>query len=267
MELRPLSPALGNASPMASLLGLGTVKLGRNRGVKYPAAFDLPTEEQTRDLLRTALDVGVTLLDTAPAYGTSEARLGELLGPDRDRFSIVTKVGESFDADTGSSFDFSPEAVRASVDQSLSRLRTDRVEAVLIHSDGRDEHILDTLGTVDALRDVQAEGKTRTVGMSCKTVAGARLAIDRCDVVMLTLNLEQREMLPMIRHAGERGVGVLVKKALMSGHAAGSSEPSPIETSLALSAAEAAVSSIVVGTASPANLRANAAIIEKLGRS
>lgn len=261
MELRPLVPKLGGAGPMVSLLGLGTVKLGRNAGVKYPAAFDLPTDDQARELLHAALDLGITLLDTAPAYGTSEARLGELLGPDRDRFSIITKVGETFDADAGSTFDFTPDAVRASVDRSLARLRTDRVEAVLIHSDGRDEHILSSLGTADALRELQAEGKARTIGMSCKTPAGARLAIERLDMVMLTLNLAELEMLPMIRLAGERGVGVLIKKALMSGHAA------EIEGSFAISTQEPAVSSIVVGTKSPANLRSNAAIIERLSKA
>lgn len=262
MELR----RLGASGPMVSVLGLGTVKLGRDRGVKYPAPFVIPTDEEAAELLHTALDLGITLLDTAPAYGDSETRLGRLLGVDRERFTIVTKVGESFDNANGSSFDFSPEGVTASVRRSLARLRTDRVEVVLIHSDGSDEVILDRLGTLDALRDLKAAGLIGQVGMSCKTPAGAQRAIEACDVVMLTLNLAEREMLPLIRLAGERGVGVLIKKALMSGHAPGHDlgGRDPIEASLALSLAEPAVSSVVIGTISPGNLGRNAEIAGRL---
>ena len=85
-----------------SVLGLGTVKLGRNAGLKYPAPFELPSDAEAMALLDACAEVGVNLLDTAPAYGSSEERLGAMLRErgDRDDWVISTKVGESFDPDT-----------------------------------------------------------------------------------------------------------------------------------------------------------------------
>ncbi|PAW60753.1 MAG: aldo/keto reductase, partial [Verrucomicrobiia bacterium Tous-C2TDCM] len=102
-----------------SALGLGTVKFGRNQSVKYPTAFDLPTDEAILSLLDLAREEGINLLDTAPAYGTSEERLGQLLGSRRDEWVLVSKAGENFDG-TSSTFDFSPAAITASVERSLS---------------------------------------------------------------------------------------------------------------------------------------------------
>src|SRR5690606_39506858 len=78
MTLAHLHRPLGNTGLQASPLGLGTVKIGRNQGVKYPSGFDLPDDGQVRDLLALARGLGINLLDTAPAYGTSEERLGPL---------------------------------------------------------------------------------------------------------------------------------------------------------------------------------------------
>src|SRR3546814_6132063 len=83
--------ALGSTGLKVSPLGLGTVKFGRNQGVKYPAAFEIPDEEALAGLLDLARSLGVNLLDTAPAYGGSEERLGRLLRGQRDRWVIDRK--------------------------------------------------------------------------------------------------------------------------------------------------------------------------------
>jgi aryl-alcohol dehydrogenase-like predicted oxidoreductase len=70
---------LGRTDIDISTFGLGTVKFGRNQGLKHPTSFELPSDETLRELLACARDMGVNLLDTAPAYGYSEERLGELL--------------------------------------------------------------------------------------------------------------------------------------------------------------------------------------------
>ncbi|HCO61668.1 MAG TPA: aldo/keto reductase, partial [Porticoccaceae bacterium] len=77
---------LGNTAMEVSLLGLGTVKLGRNQGVKYPEDFNLPDDRQAVELLALARDHGINLLDTAPAYGISEERLGVLLRNQRQHW-------------------------------------------------------------------------------------------------------------------------------------------------------------------------------------
>ncbi|MBL0922517.1 MAG: aldo/keto reductase [Phycisphaerales bacterium] len=255
MALRPL----GSTGIAVSPIGLGTVKLGRNQGVKYPEPFDIPDDAAAARLLDLARSLGVNLLDTAPAYGRSEERLGALLAGRRDEWVICTKAGEEFE-DGRSRFDFSPRAIGASVDRSLRRLRTDRLDVVLLHSDGDDEEIIERSGALEALERAKAAGKVRAVGVSTKTPAGAALAARRCDVVMLTLNPSSREDEPALDVARAHGAGVLVKKALSSGHL-GAAPPGedPAEHALGFVLRRPEVSSVVVGTISPERLRANVA--------
>ena len=91
----------------------------------------------------SARDLGINLIDTAPAYGRSEERLGPLLRGQRQDWVIVSKVGEEF-ADGLSRHDFSAAHTRMSVERSLQRLETDFIDLVLVHSDGNDMAILET---------------------------------------------------------------------------------------------------------------------------
>ncbi|MBX3359151.1 MAG: aldo/keto reductase [Phycisphaeraceae bacterium] len=263
------SRKLGSTGLSVSCLSLGTVKIGRTQGLKHPDAFDLPTDAQAAALLDAAAEVGITLLDTAPAYGVSEERLGALLsagaGGGRSGFLLCTKAGEEFaataDGRGSSTFDFSESSVEASVRRSLERLRTDVLDIVLLHSDGRDAWVLRESGALRALRRLQKAGAIRAVGASTKTPEGALLAVDLCDVVMVTLNPEEMRDLPAITAAGERGVGVLAKKPLASGRLRGigtAGQADPVAASLRLSLGNPAVSSVVVGTLSPEHLRQNA---------
>jgi len=256
MRPRPL----GNTGILVSPIGLGTVKLGRNTGVKYPTPFDLPSDEQALVVLRTAADLGINLIDTAPAYGTSEERLGQLLtkAGGRDRWIICTKAGESFDQ-SESRFDFTPEAITSSVHRSLTRLRTDRLDIVLLHSNGDDEHIILRSGALDALKRLKSRGLVRAVGVSTKTPAGALLAVECSDAVMLTLNAREQADAPAAVLAAKRGVGVLVKKALASGH---TTEPT---SALRFVASHSGVSSVVVGTLNPDHLRVDASAVQAEG--
>ncbi len=245
---------LGRTGIAVSLLGLGTVKLGRTAQVKYPQPFSLPDDDAAGRLLDCARDLGINVIDTAPAYGSSEERLGRLLGNARRDWIVCTKVGEEFE-NGRSRYDFSGAHVRHSVERSLRRLRTDYLDVVLIHSDGSDQTILEQQEALLVLQDLQGQGWIRAVGISHKTISGARLAIAMgCDVIMATLSLEAPEEAPLIAEAGRMGCGVLVKKALAGGH--GSTR------SLAYVAAQPGVSCIVVGTINPAHLRANAAAVD-----
>ena len=256
---------LGTTGIQVSPLGCGTVKLGRNRAVRYPSAFDLPDDDAVRRLLATARDCGINLIDTAPAYGTSEERLGALLPGPREDWVIVTKAGESFDGEA-SHFDFTPHAIRASVERSLRRLRTDVIDVLLIHSDGADLEIIERHAALDTLAELKRDGLIRAAGMSTKTLPGARRAMAECDVLMLALSRTDQSQLPAVREALEQGVGVLVKKALESGHAA-RGEGDPVREALGFVYQAAPVSSVVVGTLNPDHLRHNAAIAAELVKS
>lgn len=266
MELRPL----GKTGLNVSVIGLGTVKLGRTRGLKYASpAMDLPSDEQVQSLLETAAVIGVNLLDTAPAYGTSEERLGELMTRaawlgGRDKWVVCAKAGEEFDADADggkgvSRFEFAPVAVRASVERSLKRLRTEHIDVLLLHSDGRDEWIIRESGAMDELAALKARGLIRAFGISTKTVEGGMLAVEECDVVMVTHNPSHTVEQRVIDSADEAGVGVLVKKGLESGHTTDYAQ------AIRFVLATPGVSAMIVGTSSAEHLRANAAAVETVG--
>ncbi|WP_256659976.1 aldo/keto reductase, partial [Pseudomonas sp. LS-2] len=72
--LHDLHRPLGNLGIEVSPIGLGTVKLGRDQGVKYPNGFTIPDDNEAQMLLKQARDLGINLIDTAPAYGRSEER-------------------------------------------------------------------------------------------------------------------------------------------------------------------------------------------------
>src|SRR6478609_9341250 len=132
---------LGNTGISISPIGLGTTKLGRNTDVKYPEPFPLPSDDVVRRLIDATLAVGINLIDTAPAYGASEQRLGSFLTEDkRDRLILCTKCGENYE-DGRSTWDFSAAAIETSLHASLRSLKTDHVDILLLHSHGRDLEI------------------------------------------------------------------------------------------------------------------------------
>ncbi len=242
-----------------SPIGLGTVKLGRNQGVKYPSEFELPSDRDAANLIAQARDLGINLIDTAPAYGTSEERLGPLLKGQRDQWTICSKVGEEF-INGESSFDFSAAHTIKSVDRSLQRLGTDRIELVLVHSDGNDLDILENGECFETLRELKRQGKILAFGMSTKTVEGGLLAAQQSDCVMVTYNLNHTTEQPILDYARHNNKGILIKKALASGHitTSGSNETvDPIQASMDFLFANDAVSSAIIGTITPEHLADN----------
>ena len=235
-----------------SALGLGTVKFGRNTDIKYPAAFELPSDENCKKLLSLARDLGINLLDSAPAYGESESRLGQLIKHDRQYWKVCTKVGEIYD-NQQSRYDFTPEYTETSVKQSMKRLGLDCLDLVLIHSDGNDLAIINQYGTLEKLNDLKAKGWIRGIGVSTKTVDGGLAAIEKSDIVMITYHAQYRDEEIVLDHAHQLGKGILIKKAFASGHL----KQSEIEQSLQLIFSHPAKCAAVIGTINPVHLRAN----------
>jgi aryl-alcohol dehydrogenase-like predicted oxidoreductase len=128
-------------------------------------AYGPALEKQTAiALIREAFQRGVTLFDTAEAYGpyTNEELLGEAVAPFRDRVVIATKFGfRNGDAQAG--MDSRPEHIRAVAEASLERLKTDRIDLFYQHRVDPDVPIEDVAGTV---RELIQEGKVRHFGLS-----------------------------------------------------------------------------------------------------
>jgi methylglyoxal reductase len=156
MLMREYAPGL-----KASAVGLGTWAIG---GWMWGGTDDAAAE----DAIRAGLDAGITLIDTAPAYGLGHAEevVGRAIKGRRDQVVIATKCGLVWHSQRGPYFfsqgglpvhrDLSPAAIRHEVEESLRRLQTDRIDLYITHWQDPTTPIRDT---VEALKALQAEGK------------------------------------------------------------------------------------------------------------
>jgi len=247
---------LAQTSLEVSPLGLGTVKFGRNQKVNYPQSFTLPTDQEILSLLSQASQAGINLLDTAPAYGQAEERLGTLLRAQRQNWVLSTKVGEDF-VGGESHFDFTPAFIRKSIERSLKRLQTDYLDIVLVHSNGEDENIIQSYQVFDTLSQLKDSGLIRAFGMSTKTVAGGKLTIDHADVAMVTYNPTHTQEHDVLSYALQKQKSVFIKKAFASGHLDKIVGENPVQEALNFILKEKGVTSVILGTINPAHLHAN----------
>ncbi|HVA07793.1 MAG TPA: aldo/keto reductase [Acidimicrobiales bacterium] len=134
-----------------SVVGLGCNNFGMRIGRK-----------ETDAVVGAALDAGITFFDTADIYGgtKSEGHLGAALDVRRDEIVLATKFGVPYEGHEGGA---SPAYIRTAVEDSLTRLGTDRIDLYQLHAPDQKTPIADTLG---ALGELVAEGKVREVGCS-----------------------------------------------------------------------------------------------------
>jgi aryl-alcohol dehydrogenase-like predicted oxidoreductase len=149
MELRNL----GRSSLRVSVVGLGCNNFGM---------IDI---ESSRKVVHRALDLGITLFDTADVYGKrggSEEQLGEILGARRKHIVLATKFGMAMD-DEGKKKGASPRYIMEAVDASLARLKTDWIDLYQLHTPDPETPLDETLGALDEL---VRSGKVRHIGCS-----------------------------------------------------------------------------------------------------
>jgi aryl-alcohol dehydrogenase-like predicted oxidoreductase len=142
-----------------SAIGLGCMGMS----TAFPP---FPDKGQMVSLIRTAVDRGVTLFDTAQVYGqfTNEELVGEALEPVRDQVVIATKFGFDLEGAIGpGALDSRPDTIRTSVEKSLKRLRTDRIDLLYQHRVDPNVPIEEVAGTVKELIE---QGKVRQFGLS-----------------------------------------------------------------------------------------------------
>ena len=158
---------LGKNGPEVSAIGFGCMGLN----FAYGPALDKPS---AISLIRTAFELGVTLFDTAEAYGpfTNEEIVGEALAPIRDQVVIATKFGfKSGDSTAG--MDSRPEHIREVADAALKRLGTDHIDLFYQHRVDPNVPMEDVAGTV---RDLIRQGKVKHFGLSEAGVQSIRRA-------------------------------------------------------------------------------------------
>ena len=203
MNRRPL----GNTGLEVSKLGIGLAEIGMH----------LSPADQSRAavVLNTALDNGVNLLDTAACYGNSEELIGDAVSGRRDEYVLATKCGHATPDETGEAW--TAQTVTRSIDRSLRRLKTDRVDIVQLHSCSVD--ILEHGEVIRALEDARAAGKTRFIGYSGDNEAAA-WAVNSGIFATLqtTLNLvDQNARRGLLNDARRAGMGVIIKRPIANG--------------------------------------------------
>lgn len=246
---------LGRTGLLVSRVGLGCSALG--------GVYGAVAEDEAIATVHAALEAGINLFDTAPAYGStrSERVLGKALrGLPRDAFVVSTKAGKLTSEDGRDSFDYSEAAIRRSVDESRERLGLERLDVVHLHDfdyeDGR--HLEQALAEgLPTLRALQAEGVVGAVGAGIYFMAAWKRLLTRAeiDVALLhnhhtLLDVRAYELLPLFE---AKGVGVINAAPLASGLLTGGPPPAwhPVPADARRFLARATIRAEELGTSLP----------------
>jgi len=164
---------LGNLE--VSELGFGTMSFASSYGAS-------PDKNAAICAIRGACDLGVTLFDTAEAYGpfTNEELVGEALAPIRERVLIATKFGWNIDSDTGErrpGLNSRPDHIKRATEGMLKRLQTDCIDLLYQHRVDPEVPIEDVAG---AVKELIAEGKVKHFGLSEAAAGTIRRAHASC---------------------------------------------------------------------------------------
>ncbi len=214
----------------ASVIGLGTWAIG---GWMWGGT----DERDAIDALKASIDSGVTLIDTAPAYGMgrSEQIVGKAIAGRRDQLLLATKCGLVWDTDKGTPFIvqngrqihryLGPESIKYECEQSLKRLGTDHIDLYQTHWQDPTTPIEETMS---ALLDLKRDGKIRAIGVSNATVEQIEVYrsvgpvdTDQEKYSMLDRNLEAVE-LPYLR---KNNIAFLAYSPLANGLLSGKITP------------------------------------------
>jgi aryl-alcohol dehydrogenase-like predicted oxidoreductase len=286
-----MTRALGRTGADVTILSYGAMELrGETRGPEI-------TDQDAGRLLNAVLDGGINLIDTSPDYGRSEELIGSYIGHRRDEFFLASKCGCLIEIPAGSvppyPHDYGPGNVRADVEQSLRRLRTDRLDLVQVHM-SPSKATLEENHTVETLKDLQAEGKVRFIGMSgIVPNLPDHIAMGVFDVFQVPYSAVQRDHEELITEAADTGAGTLIRGGAARGAASAdknwqigplSQDPglgqrnwetsgiagllseagmSNMEFILRFTLSHPALSTTIVGTANPAHLADNIAMAGK----
>jgi aryl-alcohol dehydrogenase-like predicted oxidoreductase len=274
-----------------TILSYGAMELrGRPRGPEI-------TDADAGRLLNAVLDSGINLIDTSPDYGRSEELMGTYIGHRRDEFFLASKCGCPIEAPADAPppypHDYRPENVRADVEQSLRRLRTDYLDLVQVHM-SPSKATLEENHTVETLRELQAEGKARFIGMSgILPNLPDHIAMGVFDVFQIPYSAVQRDHEELITDAADAGAGTLIRGGAARGAASEdknwqtgplSQDPhvghrnwetsgiagllseagmSNMEFVLRFTLSHPGLSTTIVGTSTPAHLASNIAVAQR----
>jgi len=282
---------LGGTGADVTILSYGAMEVRGRRGGPEIA------DEDAGRLLNAVLDSGINLIDTSPDYGRSEELIGLYIGHRRDEFFLASKCGCPLEPPAGTPppypHDYSPGNVRADVEQSLRRLRTGYLDLVQVHM-SPSKATLEDNHTVEVLKDLQAQGKVRFIGMSgILPNLPDHIAMGVFDVFQIPYSAVQRDHEELITEAADAGAGTFIRGGAARGAASEdknwqtgplSQDPhvgqrnwetsgiadlvseaglSNMEFVLRFTLSHPGLSTTIVGTSNPVHLAGNIAVAQK----
>jgi aryl-alcohol dehydrogenase-like predicted oxidoreductase len=206
---------LGKTDMQVSVLGFGGAEIG----------FEGATEETVARLLKSALDAGLNVIDTGECYEGSEELIGKTVSARRADYYLFTKCGHP--RGIGSE-DWSPASLLESIERSLRRLRTERLDLIQLHSCS--EAVLRKGDAIAALQTAREKGYARYIGYSGDSVA-ARYAVEcgAFDTLQTSINIADQEAIDVtLPLAREKQMGVIAKRPIAN--AAWKENHKPIES-------------------------------------
>ena len=213
---------LGGTGLRVSVLGVGTWQLsGPLLVAGRPDGFPDPGTAEAIRLIQACGDLGINLVDCAPIYGDGEGerRVGAAIGARRDEWLVCSKYGLRRGTEGERVVDPRPAAIRPSLEASLRRLRTDRVDVFLYHAPPQPDSVA---AGADVLASLKREGKVRFCGISGndREPLLALLACGAADVAMFKQSLLTHDA-GLLEVVEEHGLGGLVRGALEAGRLSG----------------------------------------------
>jgi aryl-alcohol dehydrogenase-like predicted oxidoreductase len=221
--------AFGRTGMQVGALGFGAAEIG----------FENAADRTVNRLLAEAMDLGVNVIDTAAMYLDSEEKIGRHLRGNRDRVLLFTKCGRHLPsrnglfgllarvqrkalktigrADEHESLAWHPRLLQRSIEQSLMRLRTDRIDLIQLHSCS--EATLRRGEVIEVLQRARQAGKVRHIGYSGD--GEAALYAVRCghfEALQTSINVADQEALDLtLRLAHQQGMGLIAKRPIANG--------------------------------------------------
>jgi aryl-alcohol dehydrogenase-like predicted oxidoreductase len=206
--------AFGKTDMQISALGFGSYKMSGKTGGS--------TVAEVSQLLGSALDTGMNVIDTAECYGQGEELIGLAVGHRRSDYYLFTKCGHRSGLDLP---DWSPQLLERSIERSLQRLRTDHLDLVQLHSCSHDT--LRQGEVIEILQRAKAAGKTRYIGYSGDRLAALyAVSCGAFDTLQISVSIADQESIDLtIPKATAQRMGVIAKRSVANGAWKSQQEP------------------------------------------
>jgi aryl-alcohol dehydrogenase-like predicted oxidoreductase len=209
---------LGRTGLTVSKLGFGAMELRGPGGRRSGPSLD---DASAAALLNQVIDSGINWVDTSPDYGVSEELIGRHLSSRRDEFFLASKCGCAVSIDGSpvgfGEHDFARPNVRAGVEQSLRRMKTDHLDLVQFHA-SPPRQALEENDSVAELVALQEEGKVRFIGMSgtLPNIEG-QIEMGVFDAFQIPYSAVEREHEEVISQAAATGAGTVIRGGVARG--------------------------------------------------